>query len=77
MRTEDLIAQAASLPVKERATIVDALLDSLNPLRPDTTETEWAAVAKRRLAELRSGKVKGIPGDQVFEGIGSRRSNHQ
>jgi putative addiction module component (TIGR02574 family) len=29
-------------------------------------EAAWAAEAERRLAELRSGTVAGVPADQVF-----------
>jgi putative addiction module component (TIGR02574 family) len=71
MKTADLIAEAVSLPVEERALVVDSLLKSLNP--PDTDiDRKWASVAKRRLAELRSGEVKAIPGDEVFERIWNR-----
>ena len=48
--TRDLIAQAMSLPVEDRALVVDSLLRSLNP--PDSDiDRKWAAVAtptKRR-----------------------------
>jgi hypothetical protein len=30
-------------------------------------DAKWTEVAKRRLQELRSGKVKPVPGDEVFE----------
>ena len=34
---------------------------------PDpAVDRKWAETAKRRLEELRSGRVKAIPGDQVF-----------
>ncbi len=60
-----IIQEAASLPVEERAIIVDSLLGTLN--HPDSEiEREWVTVAKRRLAELRSRRVKPIPGDTVF-----------
>lgn len=65
MKTTDLIAEAISLPVEERAMFVDSLLKSLNPPETDIDE-KWASVARRRLAELRSGEVKAIPGDEVF-----------
>jgi hypothetical protein len=30
-------------------------------------DAKWTEVANRRLQELRSGKVKAIPGDDVFD----------
>ena len=68
---KEIIQEAASLPVEERAIVVDSLLRTLNP--PDAQiEGEWVKVAKRRLAELRSGHVKAIPGDEVFAEIRER-----
>jgi len=68
---KEIIQEAASLPVEERVMVVDSLLRTLNP--PDMEiEKEWAKVAKRRLAELRSGSVKAIPGDEVFTKIQER-----
>ncbi len=68
MKTADLIAEAISLPVEERARVVDSLLKSLNPPETDIDE-KWALVAKRRLAELRTGKVVAVPGDEAFRKI--------
>lgn len=68
MTTRKLIEQALSLPVEERALIADSLLRSLNV--PDTAiDTKWTEVAKRRLQELRSGKVNPIPGNEVFSEV--------
>jgi putative addiction module component (TIGR02574 family) len=73
MKTKKLIEEALSLPVEERALIADSLLKSLN--MPDTTiDAKWAEVAKRRLQELRSGKVKPISGEEVFAEILGRLS---
>lgn len=66
--TKDIIQEASALPVEERIIVVDSLLRTLNVPNPDI-DTEWAGVAKRRLAELRSGRVNPIPGDQVFARI--------
>lgn len=71
MKTADLIEEAISLPVEERAVVIDSLLRSLNPSRTENDQ-KWAAVAKRRLAELRSGRVRAIPGDEVFQRIWKR-----
>jgi putative addiction module component (TIGR02574 family) len=73
MKTKELIAEAISLPVEERAMVVDSILRSLNP--PDSDiDKKWAAIAKRRIAELRSGKVKAVPGEDVFSLIWKRFS---
>jgi putative addiction module component (TIGR02574 family) len=73
MKTTDLITEAISLPVEERLIVVDSLLKSLNPPETDI-DKKWAAVAKRRVAELRSGKVKAIPGNEAFQKIWNRFS---
>jgi len=37
-------------------------------------DKKWAALAKQRLGELRSGKVKAVPGEEVFRKIWNRFS---
>lgn len=63
--TAAIIRDAETLPVEERAVVVECLLRSLNPPDPEI-DKQWAAVARRRLQELRSGEVKPIPGEDVF-----------
>ena len=71
LSTKEIIREAESLPVEERAIVVDSLLRTLNP--PDSqVDRKWARVAKRRLAELRSGVVKPVPGETVFERVRER-----
>ena len=70
---KEIIQEAESLPVEERAKVVDSLLRSLNPPNAEI-DRQWAAVAKRRLAELRSGSVKPVPGDAVFAKVRQRLS---
>ena len=65
-RTQDLIDEAISLPIEERSLLVDTLLRSMNP-SDEENDKKWASEAKKRLAELRSGKVKSIPGEEVFK----------
>jgi putative addiction module component (TIGR02574 family) len=71
MNTAELITEAASLPLEERARLVDSLLLTLNPA-DDSTTAKWLAVAKRRLDEMRAGHVEAIPGDAVFEKVRRR-----
>ncbi len=71
MNTKQLISEAVSLPVEERALVVDSLLRSLN--QPESEiDKKWADVAKRRLAEIRSGTVKTVLGSEVFARIWNR-----
>lgn len=71
MKASVLLDEAISLPVEERAHLVDCLLQTLNP--PDATHAAaWTAVARRRLDELRSGKDVAIPGEAVFARIQQR-----
>ena len=68
VKTDDLIIEVTSLPVEERVLVADCILRSLNP--PDSNvDGKWAVVAKRRLAELRSGQTQAVPGDDVFARI--------
>ena len=73
LKTKDLIEEVISLPVEERAIVVDSILRSLNP--PDSDiDRKWMAIARRRLSELRSGEVKAVPGEEVFSRIWKRFS---
>lgn len=70
-KTQDLIDEAISLPIEERALLVDSLLQSMNPLSKENDQ-KWAQEAKKRLDELRSGKVAPLSGDEVFRKIWKR-----
>ena len=70
-KTQDLIDEAISLPIEERAILVDSLLQSMNPSNKENDQ-KWALEAKRRFEELRSGKVQSIPGEEVFAKIWKR-----
>jgi putative addiction module component (TIGR02574 family) len=43
----------------------------MNPSNEENDQ-KWASEAKARLEELRSGKVKAIPGEEVFKKIWKR-----
>lgn len=71
MKTGELIDEVASLPVEERARVVDTLLRSLNT--PESAiDAAWLKVAQRRLDQLRAGHVEGVAGEAVFERIRQR-----
>jgi putative addiction module component (TIGR02574 family) len=71
MTTKELIAEAVALPVEDRALVAESILRSLNAPETDI-DRRWAKVARRRLAELRSGKVTPVPGEEVFGRVWKR-----
>lgn len=73
MKTTVIIEEANSLPINERAFIIDSLLKSFNPTESDI-DREWTKLARKRLSELRSGAVQSIPGEKVFGKISKRFS---
>ena len=64
----EIIHEVKSLPVEDRAFIIDSLLQTLNPPNHEIDQ-KWAVVAKARLDDLRSGRVRAIPGEEVFASI--------
>ena len=60
-----MVKQIENYPVEDRVMMADAIIASLNGVRPEYEEA-WADVAELRLDELRLGKVKGVAGDDVF-----------
>ena len=73
MKTKELITEIISLPVEDRVIVVDTVLKSMNPTDLET-EKKWIATAQKRASELRSGTVKPVPGDEVFNKIWNRLS---
>ena len=71
MKTADLMTEATSLPLEERARLVDSLLQTLNPV-DDSVTAAWLAVARRRLEDLEAGRVEAVPGESVFEKVRRR-----
>ena len=69
--TKEIIEEATALPIESRTVVVDSLLRSLNMPDPEI-DRAWLDVAKRRLAEIRSGRVMPVPGDQVFAKVRER-----
>ena len=65
MPAATMIRQIENYPIEDRVMMADAIIASLNGVRPEYEEA-WADVAELRLAELRLGKVKGVAGSEAF-----------
>ena len=63
----EMITDAAmSLSSDARALLADRLAESLDPLTDIDIRAAWADEALKRLSEVRSGKVKSIPAEDVL-----------
>ena len=63
---DQLTADAMKLPLRDRVQLAQRLISTLDGEVEADTEALWFAEAERRLEELRSGKVQGIPSEDVF-----------
>jgi len=57
---------ALSMTAEERAKLAEDLLASLDGPERSEVDAAWADEIERRIDEMESGKVKGIPADEVF-----------
>ena len=73
MNANQIILEASSLPLEQRAHVVDCLLQTLTPVNAGIDEA-WLAVARERLAAFDRGEVSAVPGELVFERILGRYS---
>ena len=68
---DEIKAKLSGLPAPERAELVHYLLHPLEPAEERAAE-EWLALAERRMADVRAGRVVGIPAEQVLENLRGR-----
>ncbi len=64
---ERLAVELLGLPAPSRALLAEQLLASLDETETPEVSRQWREVAKRRAQELTSGKVQGIPAEQLFQ----------
>jgi len=67
-KTKELLSIVESLPVDEKTALIEKLLNSLHPSQKEI-DALWAKEAEKRVKEIKTGKVKTIPGDRVFKEI--------
>jgi putative addiction module component (TIGR02574 family) len=72
MSIEEVEREALSLTPAARAKLAHDLVLSLAQMNEQEIEALWLAEAARRDQEMDEGRVKGIPGDEVFARIRAR-----
>ncbi len=71
IKTDELISEAMSLPIDIKTQLINRLLVSLNPERKNIDEF-WMKEAEKRLKDIKTGKIKTVPGEQIFQEIKER-----
>ena len=71
MKTAALNKETAYQPIEKSDCVDDPFEPMEREIDPEI-EAAWIAETKRRWAELRSGTVQAIPGEQVFAKIRKR-----
>ena len=67
-KIDNLLTIIEALPIDAKTALVENILASMHPLQNETDE-EWKKTAEERIADLRTGNVQAIPGDEVFKEI--------
>lgn len=68
-KIESIERAALQLQPDARAKLAHSLVESLEELSREQLETLWLDEAERRDQEMESGKVRGVPGEEVFARI--------
>ena len=74
-KTLDEVAQdAAGLPASDRLKLARIMLEltDVGPASPIQVQSEWDEEIQRRLEELRSGQVTGVPLEEVKKRMEAR-----
>jgi putative addiction module component (TIGR02574 family) len=68
MNAQAIVTAASQLPETDRVHVIEALLESLDPVPsedPEQVAHAWRVEVARRSDELRTGKVEPVPWSEV------------
>jgi putative addiction module component (TIGR02574 family) len=74
MNLDHIKAQCADLTHEQRADLAYFLLHTLADADQERLEQAWRTEVRRRMAEIRAGKVVGKPAEQVFAEVARNNS---
>lgn len=69
---ERIEEEIRSLSAAEKVELLRALIAELDAPADPEVERAWLEEAQRRHREIVEGRVKGVPGERVFENLKSR-----
>jgi putative addiction module component (TIGR02574 family) len=66
-QVSELLERALTLSTQERGLLIDRLIETLdNEPAEEGVETAWGEEIRRRVDDVRSGRVKTVSGEQVL-----------
>ena len=68
----EIEAKIRSLSIKDKTELLRVLIAEIDGPADADVERAWLVEAQRRYREVREGKVKSVPGEDVFENIRAR-----
>ncbi len=68
INSTNIISMVESMPIDMKTKLVETLLSSIHSTNQGIDDL-WADEAESRISEIVAGKVKTIPGEQVFNEI--------
>ena len=69
-QVSEVLEKALALSTQERGLLIDQLIESLDEAPAEEgVEEAWAGEIKRRVDDIRTGKVKMVPGEQVLRDL--------
>jgi putative addiction module component (TIGR02574 family) len=66
MTVQQIVNEARQLPREEMSELFDRLLAESFAQPDPEIDAAWREETRRRVADIRSGRVQGIPGEQVM-----------
>ena len=75
-QVSEVLEKALTLSTQERGLLIDRLIESLDEgPAEEGVEEAWANEIKRRVDDIRSGKVEMIPGEEIRRRLAARLLN--
>ena len=74
LQLQEVVNKALNLSPEERAELADELILSLDDTRDKEVETAWDSEIESRVREIKSGKAKGRPAEDILAEIRAKYS---
>ena len=74
LQIKEIVNKALNLSPEDRAELIHELILSLDDIIDNEVERAWEAEIEKRVKEIKSGKAKGRPADDILAEIRAKYS---